>query len=79
VPQARIEVQHRSGFLGEVGITWKDLGLVPPWLDDIPLKNPRAPTERFAQRFAWETSLEKATSAIIRMPRILATNRARKP
>jgi len=54
LPSAGIQVQNRSGLLGEVGITRKDPVLVPPRFDGIRIQNPphRAATDRFAQRFA---------------------------
>jgi hypothetical protein len=53
-PQAPREVQKRSGLLGAVGVTRKAPVLVPPRFDGIRLQHApyRAPTHRFAQRFA---------------------------
>jgi hypothetical protein len=53
-PHICIEVQHRPGLLGKVGITRNDPVLVPPWFDGIRIQHPPhcAPTDRFAQRFA---------------------------
>ena len=54
MPSAHIEVQHRPGLLGEMGVTRKDPVLVAPRFDGIRLQNTphRAPTDRFAQRCA---------------------------
>ncbi len=54
LPPACIEVQNRSGLLGEVGITRKDPVLVLPRFDGIGIQHPPhgAATDRCAQRLA---------------------------
>jgi len=51
LPQARLEVQHRAGLVGDVGSTGKNPVLVPPGFDGSRSKNPphRAATDRCAQ------------------------------
>jgi hypothetical protein len=54
LPPTRIEIENRSGLVGEVGITGKDPVFVPPRFDGIRRENPphRAATDRCAQRVA---------------------------